>query len=261
MQVRDFYDALASDYHLIAADWDSAVHSQGKTLSGILRRAGVDDGSTLLDCSCGIGTQAIGLSLHGYAVTASDLSPMAVERAKAEAARLGARMAFAVADFRSLSGDVEGRFDVVLSCDNSIPHLLTKEDLESGARSIASKTKDGGVLLISVRDYDQIRREKPTGMPPRKIVDAHGTRVYFQTWDWDGSGESYELELFLVRKAGNEWKTTSFQSRYRAWTRDEIQGAFGRAGFLDGRWIEPGESSYYQPLFIAKMVLPVPPRN
>lgn len=84
---------------------------------------------TLLDCSCGIGTQAIGLAKRGFTVTATDLSSVAIQRAKRESQSFGVEIDFGVADFRSLETDVTGKFDIVLSADNALPHLISDDDL------------------------------------------------------------------------------------------------------------------------------------
>lgn len=246
---QTFYDGLSADYHLIAVGWDEAVRTQGQTLHKFLSQV-TDKNRTqdILDCSCGIGTQAIGLALQGNKVVGSDISPKAVERAVAESKRLGARAEFMVADFRSLDQDVPGQFDIVLSCDNSVPHLMSVEDLELAAKNMFSKVRPGGTVAVSTRDYDQIRKEKPTGMPPRKICDQHGKRVYFQTWDWNPAGDAYDLELFLVRQNAGTWEVTSHTTTYRAWLRSELQQSFAKAGFTDLKWWMPDESGYYQPI-------------
>src|SRR5262245_4778418 len=123
MSVQDFYDDLADDYHLIYPDWKATIEWQGEILDRLIQSQIGSQGS-LLDCSCGIGTQAIGLASRGFQVYATDLSPVAVERARRESARIGVSIAFGVADFRSLATQVEGTFDVVLSCDNALPHML-----------------------------------------------------------------------------------------------------------------------------------------
>ncbi len=90
--VLEFYNQLSNDYHLIFKDWDSSVRWHSNTLDRIIQKNknAHRQNLTLLDCSCGIGTQAIGLALLGYNIHATDLSPKAVERAKTEAKRMGA---------------------------------------------------------------------------------------------------------------------------------------------------------------------------
>ncbi|GGS94535.1 hypothetical protein GCM10010206_66490 [Streptomyces cinerochromogenes] len=78
-----FYAELADDYHLIYADRDASIRRQGDALDAPIGR----DRVAVLDCSCGIGTQAIGLALRGHRVTGTDLSPRAAARAAREAAR------------------------------------------------------------------------------------------------------------------------------------------------------------------------------
>ncbi|WP_309246574.1 class I SAM-dependent methyltransferase [Ramlibacter montanisoli] len=43
----------------------------------------------MLDAACGIGTQVLGLAEKGYELTASDLSPGALERLRQELHRRG----------------------------------------------------------------------------------------------------------------------------------------------------------------------------
>src|SRR5262249_28346829 len=156
----DFYDNLADNYHLIFADWKASVERQGEILDRIIR-ARSDVVGSLLDCSCGIGTQAIGLAVRGYRVHATDLSPAAVERAQREAERFGVSITFGVADFRTLARQVDGVFGVVLSCDNALPHLLTDTDLELATQNIRAKLNPGGLLLASIRDYDELLTTRP----------------------------------------------------------------------------------------------------
>lgn len=65
--VAHFYDELADAYHLIHSDWDTSIRRQGSALDALIGQ----DRVTILDCSCGIGTQAMGLALRGHRVTGS----------------------------------------------------------------------------------------------------------------------------------------------------------------------------------------------
>ncbi|HEX6049450.1 MAG TPA: class I SAM-dependent methyltransferase [Gemmatimonadaceae bacterium] len=95
---RDFYDGLAPYYHLLYPNWDASIGCQSRGLAHVLAEFGVPPGSDVLDAACGIGTQALGLAQLGYRITASDLSPGAVARAREESAARGLSITFAVAD-------------------------------------------------------------------------------------------------------------------------------------------------------------------
>ena len=249
--VIQFYDQLASDYHLIFADWQQAVLRQSQTLDALIRAEMSPPVQSVLDCSCGIGTQAIGLALRGYRVHATDLSPAAVERARREAASFGVEITFGVADLRSLQNEVAGTFDVVISCDNALPHLLQDTDLQEAARSMWSKLVAGGLLLVSIRDYDQLLRERPRTTQPHVFDDPEGRRIVFQVWDWADDGRIYTVHQFIVREAGGAWATAHYATKYRALQRHELGDVLHAAGFGELRWHMPEESGYYQPIVAA----------
>jgi SAM-dependent methyltransferase len=99
--VQRCYDGIAAEYHLMFTDWRAEVVRQGEVLDRLIRRQVGLAAHTVLDCACGIGTQAIGLAMRGYAVHATDLSPAAVARAAREAESFGVSLTCGVADFRA----------------------------------------------------------------------------------------------------------------------------------------------------------------
>src|SRR3954462_5622846 len=69
-----FYDGLAGDYELVyGGEWERAVDQQARALDRLIRTY-VPHAGSVLDCACGIGTQAIGLAGLGYRVVGTDLS-------------------------------------------------------------------------------------------------------------------------------------------------------------------------------------------
>src|SRR5262249_11480594 len=124
-----FYDQLASLYHLIFQNWDESIERQAGQLASIIHERWGVGTKAILDVSCGIGTQALGLAKRGFAVTASDLSAGAISRARAEAQRRAVQIDFSVCDMRAVHDHHRRQFDVVISGDNSIPHLLNDDDL------------------------------------------------------------------------------------------------------------------------------------
>jgi len=249
--VARFYDSLARDHHLIVADWEASLSWQAEVLERLIADALGPGPRTVLDCSCGIGTQAIGLALRGHRVHATDISRAAVARARREAAARGATLTTQVADVRELHREVAGAFEVVLSRDNALPHLPSGADLRQAARAMWSRTVVGGLLLASIRDYDRILAERPRAEPPRLFDDPRGRRIVVQLWEWDDDGRAYTLHLFILRQAGPRWRATQRTTRYRALPRAEPCAALEAAGYSEIRWREPEESGYYQPLVTA----------
>jgi SAM-dependent methyltransferase len=272
--VLQFYERLAGDYHLIFADWKQEVFRQGKVLDALIRLQMGAAARTVLDCSCGIGTQAIGLAAQGYTVHATDLSPAAVARAREEAAAFGVSLTCDVVDLRALETRVPGVFDVVLSCDNALPHLVQEADLCLAVRQMQTRLRPHGLLLISIRDYDQAVQEslaedvpavqsgpggsavlgqgKPQATLPRVFDDTEGRRIVFQVWDWAADGRTYTVHHFMVRQDRGEWQTLHYATQYRALLRDELSAILHAAGFSEIRWHMPAASGYYQPIVTAR---------
>lgn len=165
------------------------------------------DRASVLDCSCGIGTQAIGLALHGHHVTGTDLSPRAVARAAREAAHRNVTLRTATADMRRLPFP-EARFDAVVCADNALPHLLTEQDVHAALTEMRRVLRPTGLLLISTRPYDDLLRNRPTSTPPQvhRPADGGERTVTFQLWRWHEDGEHYDNEHFQLLPAGGEWR-------------------------------------------------------
>jgi glycine/sarcosine N-methyltransferase len=246
--VRDFYDGLAAEYHLVYGDhWDDAVARQGEVLDGLIRDVH-GDAADVLDCSCGIGTQAIGLALRGHRVVGTDISERSLKRARTEGARLGAEASFSVADFRDLDG-VDGPFDVVLSCDNALPHLLEPAEIAAALRAMRSKLRDGGLLVVSIRDYD---RERPPAPPPY-LVAGPPRRLVVRMHDWDAPDSPYyTVRFFFITETGEGWQLTHHDARYRAMPRAELTAAAATAGFEEIVWREADDVGYHQPIMTAR---------
>ena len=241
-----FYDELAEFYHLMFEDWNRSIATQAAAIGPILERYTGKASPYVLDCACGIGTQTLGLAQRGHILVGSDLSRAAVARASNEAQRRNLDITFHVADMRTLSTVPEAGFDAVLIADNALPHLLLQSDLERALGGMAGKLKDSGILLATIRDYDQLISTRPTMHGPT----FYEQRFVHQVWRWEG--EQYELHVYLTLQMESEWRVKHFVSRYRALQRQELNLALQSAGFTDIQWLEPGSTSFYQPIVVAR---------
>lgn len=252
--VTDFYDRLSPEYrHNMGWDWEAVMREEGAILSRFLEdRIGRTGPFTLLDCSCGIGTQAIGLALQGHQVHATDLSPVSIDCARNEASELGVDMTFGIADYRELSDAVSDTFDVVLTCDNSIAHCVRDEDLVAALGSMKSRLKPGGFLILSLRDYSALVTDKPRFNNEHVQDRPDGRRVVFQLWDWASEGDRYRNHQFLIRETDGSYEVKHFETELRALLREEVLSAVHDVGYEDVCWHVPEESGYYQPIVSAR---------
>ncbi|EST30887.1 hypothetical protein M877_08810 [Streptomyces niveus NCIMB 11891] len=159
------------------------------------------------------------------------------------------------ADMRALPFR-DGSFDVVVCADNSLPHLLTDADLLTALGEMRRVLRDGGLLLISTRPYDQIRRSRPVSTAPQLHGAGAGRTVTFQLWDWSEDGERYDLEHFQLipadDDADDDWRVEVRRTAYRALTEGQLAALVTDAGFDVPAWRQPEDSGFFQPLLTAR---------
>ena len=245
-----FYDDLAEHYHLIFEDWSRSIERQAGVLGPLLERYTGCVAPRVLDCACGIGTQTLGLVARGHDLVASDLSCASGARAQREARLRGLEVPFHIADMRDLSGLPAQDFDAVLAADNALPHLLFKEDRDRALREMAGRLRAGGVLAVTLRDYDRLIQTRPAMQPPSFFGEPGSRRIVHQVWDWEGP--EYDVHLYISLETDAGWVVKHFVSRYQALLQEDLNASLRVAGFRDIEWLEPEETSFYQPVVIAR---------
>ena len=246
---QTFYNNMATQYDKLFLDWHAATREQARILKQIFDERGFGPDARILDCACGIGTQAIGLAALGYPVTASDFSDGALHQARERASAQALQIRFEQADFRALSEVFSEQFDIVIAMDNALPHMLTREDLDAALRSIVGRVRPGGLFVASIRDYDQLLLDKPPYSPPYIHKTGSGQRVSFQTWVWQG--ENYELTQYIIDDEA-ALSVSKFTCGYRATRREELTELLLAAGCSNVEWLFPEKSGFYQPIVAAK---------
>ncbi len=250
METFRFYNELADVYHLIYANWEQSIDRQATELDSIIHERLGPGTKSVLDVSCGIGTQALGLGQMGYVVTGSDISPVAIERARKEAEKRHLSINFRVADMRQCDEAHTCQFDVVLSADNSVPHLLTDRDIRTAFQAMFHCTRPGGLVLISVRDYAREDRTAIQLRPYGVRKTAQGRVIVFQLWEFEDNTDFYDLTMyFLVESTAGAYNVIASKARYYAVPIAKLCGLLEDAGFTA---VERINNRFFQPVLVAR---------
>ena len=246
------YDEIADIYHLIySRDWADVIRRHSAILDGILRHRLGDGPHRILDVTCGVGTQARGLAALGHDMTGSDLSRVAIERARREAREQGLDIAYSVADMRECDRHHPGTFDAVISCDNAITHLMTVEEIRDAFGAFRRSTRPGGVVLLTVRDYAVVQRSTAPQLHGFGVRETpEGRLAVYQIWDWDADGERYDFALhFVLDRRDGPPEVRVSRGRYHAIGIDDLMALLGDAGFVD---VERIDGEYPQPVLLGR---------
>ena len=83
---------------------------------------------TVLDMTCGTGSQMFYLAVRGYEVVGSDFSPALLDRARSKAKEMNRNIIFIDGDIRKVNA---GKFDAVITIFNAIGHLRIAPEITS----------------------------------------------------------------------------------------------------------------------------------
>lgn len=123
--------------------------SQNALIEKLLKEQNV---SSVLDMTCGTGSQVFYLAEHGYEVIGSDFSPALIKIARNKAKKQGKNITFIHGDMRELR---VGKFDAIITIFNAIGHL-TKTDFDKALQNIHTNLKEGGLYVFDIFNLQAI---------------------------------------------------------------------------------------------------------
>ena len=136
-ELSEFYDALNSD------DYDKKNH----IIDSILKK---NNSKTVLDFTCGTGSQVFYLAKHGYHVTGIDINEALLDIAKSKAQSPSNHVTLSQGNICSSN---VGHFDAVISIFNAIGHL-NKTNFEKAINNIYHNLYDQGLYIFDIFNFD-----------------------------------------------------------------------------------------------------------
>ncbi len=261
--IKSYYDQRAPlQLYPYAESWDNVIEKFANLLDRIIQKQLNRSSSKIkvYDCTCGIGTQALGLRAKGYEVAASDLSPEMVRFANQYAEERNLKgIEFFSQDLRSpLPDRWHQQFDVSMSINNSLVFLSNEEEgdseLVSAINNIHNSLKPDGVILLSLRPYDEYLKTRPSEPPRRnwqyRSFGNHEVR-FSQKYDWLNNNKHYICHTKYERR----WQDGSFDEinesvKVRAWREEEIIKVLTKNNFKNiESSIKQDQSGHYREIW------------
>jgi SAM-dependent methyltransferase len=110
----------------------------------------------VLDLCCGPGRHAVGLAQKGFGVTAVDLSPLLLEKARQHAVTSDTNVEFVLADMRSFVRP--NAFDLALNFFTAFGYFADRADDQKVLTNIYSSLRPGGCVVIDIISKELLAR-------------------------------------------------------------------------------------------------------
>jgi glycine/sarcosine N-methyltransferase len=225
---QDMYDTFSSDYDRFV-NWQNRLTIE---LPFIIKQLQQINAKSILDAATGTGMHAIALAQLGYKTAGSDISTGMIQKARLNAAAAGVQVQFEVAGFGNLVS-IFGMhsFDALLCLGNSLPHLLTRIELDKALSDFAACLKPGGLLLFQNRNFDAIMNHQARWMEPQSYSSADAEWIFQRFYDFDPDGLITFNLVTLKREGQGNWSQNVVSSRLRPLVQHELVQALEQAGF------------------------------
>ncbi len=145
--------AKASYYNTRAERYDEFNEDNSKAINTILEEILKEYNiATVLDLTCGTGSQVFWLNSSGFEVVGSDISKNMLKIAKQKMQAKNLKIRFLQGDCRTVQ---VGNFDAVITVSNAIGHL-TREDFKLTLQNINRNLNPGGLYIFDIFNLDYL---------------------------------------------------------------------------------------------------------
>ena len=242
----DFYGTVAEHYN----EMTNAAQRLSRADRFVAELAKRFQFRSALDVACGTGLYTLALARSGVPhVAGVDLSPEMLAAARRETGSRGFDIAWHQAPMQEVDAVVPGQWDLILCLGNSIPHLLTGEDLDRTLAAFRRTLSAGGYLGIQLLNYERILNRKERIVS----IDRHANREFIRFYDF--LEETIRFNLLIITWEGDtahhEIQSTELYPYREAELRDALcQHGFGQIQSWDGLSFAPYEPGHSQTLLL-----------
>jgi glycine/sarcosine N-methyltransferase len=205
-----FYDALAEGYDAMT-DFASRTARAERFVTDLLGRCS-PPAEKAADVGCGTGAYTLALARVGVQAAGLDPSPEMIHRARGNASRLEqTNVRFVQAGLADVETVADHPLDVVVCMGNTLPHVLTDDDLRAGLAAAHRSLRGGGILALQLLNYDRILASRERIVS----IDTQAGESFVRFYDFlpDGlvsfnllrfpqAGGSHRLSSVLLRPYG-----------------------------------------------------------
>lgn len=225
--------AKASYYDTRAECYDEFNENNSRAINALLEKILKEHQvATVLDLTCGTGSQVFWLKDKSFEVVGSDISRSMLKIAKQKAKLKQLKIKFLQGDCRTVH---VGQFDATITIFNAIGHL-TREDFKLTIQNVNRNLNPGGLYIFDIFNLDYLKAgNNITKLTGDWIATSGGQKfreIQFSTISDDGILASYST---YVCQDGNESPTKvskGYENTLQVYGSAELQNILKENGFV-----------------------------
>ncbi len=191
-----YRDLLAADYLTMVGDFDARVRADKGLFCGLDLECETGR-ARALDLGCGPGMHSVALTKIGYQVTAVDQSEELLEELKRRTD--GSAVYVVQGDMTKLQGAVLPGFELAVCLGDTLPHLLSLEDVDRFFGEVHSILASRGQFLLGFRDLTHVLEGVDRFIPVAQTEDR------IMTCFLEDRGDRVEVHDLIHRREEEGW--------------------------------------------------------
>lgn len=184
---------------------------------------------TVLDFTCGTGSQVFFLAQRGYQCTGVDFSPALLTMAREKAFQEKMDIQWIEGDMRTLQ---VGQFDAVITIFNAIGHL-THNDFEKSLKNIHRNLKNGGIYVFDILNAAVMDESTVANLSyhvHKRVADTQIHSAQCSTFD-PKSNRLTSYNMVMLQKRANVPQRFTEEYALQLYTAEELKEILVRNGF------------------------------
>lgn len=224
--------AKASYYNTRAEHYDEFNENNLRIINALLEKILKEHQvATVLDLTCGTGSQVFWLKEKGFEVVGSDISRSMLKIAKEKAKLKGLKIKFLQGDCRTVHA---GQFDAAITIFNAIGHL-TREDFKLTIQNINRNLNPGGLYVFDIFNLDCLKAgNNITKLTGDWIAASDGQtfrEIQFSTISDDGILASYSAYVYQDGHSSPTKVSKGYENTLQVYGSAELQDILKENGF------------------------------
>ena len=222
--------AKPSHYNQSANYYDALNEKNSATINRYLAALFLKNKvETILDLTCGTGSQVFWLIKKGFEVVGSDINTKMLKLAKEKTAHKNLSIKFMKGDMRTTKA---GQFDAVMTIFNAVGHL-TKKDFDKAMHNINTNLKFGGLYVFDIFNVNYLLKNdnitKLTIDDQRKAGNTIFRKIQYSTISSDGILASYDI--YHQQKGHGKPKISQAFQTLQVYSKTQLRDMLEKNGF------------------------------